>query len=107
MEFGIQSNRPKAAISVCVSVAVKSGSLPTRPIVESFIRSCDLCFHFVVTLCVKMGKLKIADSYGASCHVHFAMENLYFSLFKCRVKYVCVFALISFVFLKYGPKFGI
>lgn len=90
---GIKGSGPKVATSVCVSVAVKPGSLPNRPIVESFIRSCDLCFLFVVAVCVKMGELKTADSCGATCHVHFAMENFSFFLFS-----FCVFALISFDF---------
>lgn len=57
-ESDIQGNRPSVAIPVYVSVAVKPGSLRTCLIVESFVGSCDLWFHFVVALCVKMGELQ-------------------------------------------------
>lgn len=67
----------------------KRGGLPTRPMDESFIRSCDLCFHFVVASCGKMGKLKTADSCGTlamSCVLRWRAALFFFSFSSNKIE---------------------
>lgn len=78
--------------SVSVSVAEKAGRF-FGPMDESFIKSCDLCFHFVVASCGKMGKLKTADSCGTlamSCVLRWrAVFVLFFPFQVMRLNLIC------------------